>query len=320
MLVLGAANLLNLVSPRNLIELLEDALREHAAGRTRIPPRQHVDWDGNTLLTMPAISADAVGIKLVCVVPANRTRGIPVTSGIMVLNDAETGLPLAMLNAATLTALRTGAVGALTVKYSTPHSIESLGIIGCGVQGAWQAVFVHAVRPIREIYCVRRSERSFEQFCSTVRSQIPDARITVCDNARELLARTDLIIAATTSSEPVLPDEPTLLAGKHFVSVGSFRRDMQELPDSVYRLAGAVVIDSEAARHEVGDLLRCVDSGAVPASNVIFIGQLVTGHRTIDTSRTTACKTVGMALYDLYAAHAMYSSAKRAGIGREIDL
>ena len=86
--------------------------------------------------------------------------------------------------------------------------------------------------------------------------------ITPGDDVGELLARTDVVIAATTSAEPVLPDDPALLAGKHFISVGSYRPAMQELPDAVYRLAGHLVLDSDFARHEVGDAINRLKRGS----------------------------------------------------------
>jgi ornithine cyclodeaminase/alanine dehydrogenase-like protein (mu-crystallin family) len=320
MLILSHADLISLLPPEALIGPAEAAAlaqdrREHYA-----PRRQHIEWNGNTLLTMPAVATDMIGTKLVCVVPGNATRNLPVTNGVMVLADGETGVPLAVLNAAALTALRTGAVGALGVKYMTPADTHTLGIIGCGVQGAWQAISAAALRPISEVFCVPRSAASYERFTATIRAQAPQLSITPCVDARELLGHTSLIIAATTSDQPVLPDDETLLVDKHFISIGSFRPNMQELPDAVYRLAGHILIDSEAAREEVGDVLGPVGKRIVPSANVFTIGQVISGQRTIDVSRTTAYKSVGMALYDLHVARALYDEARRQQVGCEIVL
>ena len=232
----------------------------------------------------------------------------------------RTGAPVALLNAAALTAQRTGAIGALGVKYMTPPDTASVGIIGAGVQGAWQAIFACAVRPIREVLYVARSPGSRARFEATVRAQVPAVTLTPCRDARALLARTTLVIAATTATTPVLPEEPELLAGKHFISIGSFKPTMQELPDAVYKLAGELAIDSEAARHEVGDVLLPLAKGILTPASVFWIGNLISGARTIDVSRTTAYKSVGMALYDVYAAQALYEAATRRGIGQEISL
>jgi ornithine cyclodeaminase/alanine dehydrogenase-like protein (mu-crystallin family) len=320
MIVLTDRDVSELLSPRELVAVVEAAARQYELGHAIVPKRTHLEWNGNTLLTMPAATADALGTKLVSVVPGNSARALPVTSGIMILNDAQTGLPLAILNATALTARRTGAVGALGTKYMTPADLDSVGIIGVGAQGTWQAVFTCNVRPIREVFYVSRSPDAAERFRSTVGEYVPDVKLSHCASIGELLARTSLIVTATPSVEPVLSDDPTLLKGKHFVSVGSFRPAMQELPDSVYRLAGELVIDSESARHEVGDVIGPVERGILKATDVFCIGQLVTGRRSVDVQATTAYKTVGMALYDLVAAQMVYSAAKLRGIGREIAL
>ena len=320
MIALSDQDLSKLLSPPELVAAIEAAARLHDEGRTVVPQRLHLEWNGNTLLTMPAATAASLGTKLVSVVPGNASRGLPVTNGLMVLNDGETGLPLAILNAAALTARRTGAVGALGTKYMTPADLDSVGIIGTGVQGIWQAIFTCAVRPIRQVFYVCRSPASAKHFRTTLSHHLPGVELTSCADARELLARTGLIIAATRSAEPVLPDEPALLDGKHFISIGSFRPTMQELPDSVYRLAGELAIDSECARHEVGDVVGPVERGVLKETDVFFIGQLVTGRHSVDVNCTTAYKSAGMALYDLAAAEVAYEAAKRLRIGREIEI
>lgn len=320
MRVLTDTDLLGLLSPAALVAVLEGAVRAHAAGRAVAPARTQLEWEDGTLLTMPALAEAVFGIKLVCVIPGNAARGLPVTNGVMVLSDRPTGAPVALLNAAALTAQRTGAIGALGVKYMTPPDTASVGIIGAGVQGAWQAIFACAVRPIREVLYLARSPGSRARFEATVRAQVPAVTLTPCRDARALLARTTLVIAATTAATPVLPEEPELLAGKHFISIGSFKPAMQELPDAVYKLAGELAIDSEAARHEVGDVLLPLAKGILTPASVFWIGDLISGARTVDANRTTVYKSVGMALYDVYAAQAFYEAATRRGIGQEISL
>jgi ornithine cyclodeaminase len=320
MIVLSGKDIVRLLSWPQVIGAVEAAVRAQGVGLCVVPERHHIEWQGNAFLSMPAVGMKSAGVKLVSVIPGNTARNLPVTNGVMVLNSAETGVPLAVLNAATLTAVRTGAVGALGVKYMTPRDSASVGIVGCGIQGAWQAIFACAARPIREVFALCRSPASYEKFVDTVTLHAPGVRIERCKDARELLRRTGIVIAATTSLEPVLPDEPALLAGKHFISVGSYRRAMQELPDSVYRLAGEIAVDSDAARHEAGDVVNAVDKGIVASAAVYLIGELVMGRRSIEAGRTTAYKTVGSALYDLFVAEAMFETARRKGAGVDVAL
>jgi ornithine cyclodeaminase/alanine dehydrogenase-like protein (mu-crystallin family) len=320
MLVLSHSDLVGLLPPLALVAAVEQAARDLYSGRAIVPKRGHLDWAGNTLLTMPAICASGFGVKMVAVVPGNASRGLPVTSGLMILNDGETGAPVAILDAGSLTAQRTGAVGGLGVKFMTPMNISSMGIIGCGVQGAWQVIVACALRPIREVFCVYRSRESFAKFSETVGRYAPEVALVPCADARDLLTRTDLVITATTAATPVLPDEPALLKGKHFISVGSFKPSMQELPDSVYSLAGQLAVDSEHARHEVGDVINPCKQGLLRDEDVFSIGECVVGSRSVDTTLTTAYKSVGMAIYDLCVAQALHRAALARGSGRELSL
>ncbi|HEX4618964.1 MAG TPA: ornithine cyclodeaminase family protein [Steroidobacteraceae bacterium] len=321
MIALSAADVLSLLSPAETVPLVEAAaLAARRSSDWVVPARQHVRWTQGTLLTMPAIGAGAIAVKLVSVVPGNAGRELPVTNGLLILGDAGTGLPLAIMDAAALTAMRTGAVGALGLKYVTPAAVTSIGIVGAGVQGAWQAITACAVRPVREVFAVRRSTAGFDRFLATLAAHVPGVTVIPCQSAVELLGRTAVIITATTSAEPVLPDDPGLLAGKHFIAIGSYERHMRELPDAVFRLAGHLVLDSEFARREVGEAVRCVQQGILADADLFTVGELAAGARTIDPERTTAYKSAGMALYDLYVAKALYEAARRRGVGQEVSL
>ncbi|HYM42620.1 MAG TPA: hypothetical protein VET46_07635 [Steroidobacteraceae bacterium] len=320
LIAVSAADILRLLAPAETVGLVEAAAL--AAGREGciVPARQHIRWPGGTLLTMPAIAPDAMSVKLVSVVPGNAARALPVTNGLLVLSDSETGLPRALLDAAALTAVRTGAVGALGVKYLTPPATPSLGVVGTGVQGAWVAISACAVRPIRTVFAVRRSAASFASFEKALAERAAGVRVVACANAAELLERTGVIVTATTSAAPVLPDTPSLLEGRHFVAMGSYERHMRELPDGVFRLAGHLVLDSEFARHEVGEAVHSVEQRLIPEANVFTIGELAAGKRTLDITRTTAYKSAGMALFDLYVARALHAAALRRGVGQEVVL
>jgi ornithine cyclodeaminase len=319
-LLLTNDDIIALSVPAELVPAVETALAAWETGDAVVPARSHLQWNGNTLLVMPSSARGMLGTKLVSVVPGNAAHELPVTNGLMILNEGESGLPLAVMNAAALTAVRTGAVGAVGMRYLTPPDVQSIGIVGCGVQGAWQAIFACAVRPVREIFCVSRSRASVERFRSTVGRHVPGVTITPCGEVRELVARTGVVIAATTSAEPVLPDDLAMLAGKHFISVGSYRPAMQELPDAVYRLAGHLVLDSDFARREVGDAINPVEKGILTPTDVFPIGQLVTGRRSVDVTRTTVYKSAGMALFDLFVAKVLYDRAKAVNVGADVAI
>jgi ornithine cyclodeaminase len=319
MLVLNHRDLLDLLPPLRIVEAVEHGLQALQAGAVAVPERDHLHWRGNTLLTMPSANDAFLGIKCVAVAPLNAERGLPVTRGAMLLLNADTSEPLALLDAAALTCQRTGAVGALGVKYMTPAEIDSVGIVGVGVQGLWQAIFACAVRPVRTIFYVARKEETAAHFEAELASRISGVKCIRCADARELLGRTQVIVTATTAASPVIPEEADVLQGKHFIGIGSYKPNQQELPTSVCRVAGHLAIDSSAASQETGDVLRPLESGVLQRTDVFHIAELVTGQRTIDVNRATAFKSVGSALYDLYVAAALYEHAAASGVGAHVD-
>jgi ornithine cyclodeaminase/alanine dehydrogenase-like protein (mu-crystallin family) len=316
---LSGRDLVDLASPTTLIAALEKGLCDFAANRAIVPVRHHLHFDGNTLLTMPALGEDTFGVKVISVVPSNGYRGMPVTTGLMMLSDRVNGRPLAVLDAAMLTALRTGAVGALGLKCTAPPDVDRIGVIGTGVQGTWQAIFACAARKVRTIDFVARSDEKAKRFVAAVSHYAPWINFSRCVDAAVLLTKAPVVIAATTSADPVLPEDRRQLENKHFISIGSFKPSMTELPHSVYQIAQQVVVDSDAAKFEVGDLIGPLSLGLLREENVIHIADLVVGKRSVDTNRTTVFKSVGMALYDLYAARSFLSEAQRLGRGTLLD-
>lgn len=320
MRILNNQQINGLLQLNEIISAVEDAMLTHEDQSSAIPHRMNIAYGNNTLLCMPAFSPDFFSTKLVSVVPGNTALQLPVTNGILVLNDANTGLPLAIMNAAKLTALRTGAVGSLGIKYLTPENSDSIGLIGSGFQGIHQAIFACFVRPIKTVYCLYRSEAAFSNLAAFINQYYPEVKTQACQTAEELLQRTQIIIAATSSATPVLPEADLLLENKHYFSIGSFKPSMQELPDGVYRLAGQLVLDSEFARHEAGDAINPVKNGILDKEQVFSLGKVILGQRIIDINKTTAFKSTGMALFDLFVAEAMYKAAVDNDIGYEVEI
>ncbi len=320
MLILSDNEVESLLGPQQLLNTVEAAMISYENKMSLAPKRMHIDHGEDTLLCMPSFSEHVFGTKLVSVIPGNASKNLPVTNGIMLLNDSTTGLTLAIMNASKLTALRTGAVGAIGIKYITPEGDSSIGLIGCGVQGMHQALFACCVRPINTIYCLLRTKQTFNKLKNFVNAQFPEIQVIGCATTEEVLSKTNIIITATTSPVPVLNNNVSQLEGKHFISIGSFKPSMQELPDAVYQLANELVIDSEFAKYETGDIINPVAKGFIKDENVFTIGKLILGKRKINTANTTVYKTTGMAIFDLFVSQCIYTAAKEKKIGARFSL
>jgi ornithine cyclodeaminase/alanine dehydrogenase-like protein (mu-crystallin family) len=320
MIILNSDVIETLLPLEQVIAEVEKAISAMEKGTAMAPKRMHLDFGMNTLLCMPSFNENFYGTKLVSIIPGNREKSLPVTVGAMLLNDATTGFPLALLNASKLTALRTGALGAIGIKYTAPPGEETIGIIGSGVQGMHQAIFACAVLHLKKIFYLQRSVASGTSLIEFVHQHYPHVGVEACQTVAELLDKTNIIIAATTSSQPVLPDDPSLLKGKHFISIGSYKPTMQELPDSVYQLAGQLAMDSIYARYETGDIINPIQNNLVKEENTFTIGKLITREREIDVDATTVYKSAGMALFDLFVAQAMYNQAIKENKGLRVSL
>jgi ornithine cyclodeaminase/alanine dehydrogenase-like protein (mu-crystallin family) len=128
MIILNSEEIDSLVDRTELISAVEEAFRIHASGNFEMPVRAHVDYKNKTFLSMPCFTDKSFGAKLVSLVPANAEKGLPPTYGIVLLNDGTTGEPLAIMNGAKITALRTSAVGSLSIKYLADKNASHLGV------------------------------------------------------------------------------------------------------------------------------------------------------------------------------------------------
>ena len=137
-----------------IIDALETAFAEHGRGNVEMPPKPGVHSRPDAFIhAMPAYipSLDSIGVKWVSGYPQNQDRGLPYITGLLVLNDADTGLPLAVMDCTWITAKRTGAASALAAKYLARPESETLGVLGCGVQGRSNLEALRVLFPLKRV-------------------------------------------------------------------------------------------------------------------------------------------------------------------------
>lgn len=317
--VLTAHDILGLVGPVELVDTIEAAVVAHNSNEVMTPTRHHLTARRATLLVMPVATSRDFGVKVVSISPDNLSDGLPRTKGLMILLDGDSGVVTTLMDAAALTCQRTGAVAAVAVKHLSETTLGDLGIVGCGVQGAWAAICAAAVRPIRKVFCVPRSETSFARFSATVGHFAPALTLERCASATELLRCTNVIILATTSNSPVLPEDEKALRGKLIVGIGSFAPHAQELPFAAFRSANRIIVDSPDAIDEVGDLINPIRAGLLSTDEVMGMSDLIAAPR-IDPDSTRLFKSVGHAAYDLFVARVVDRVARSRCLGTEISL
>ncbi|MBA4321804.1 MAG: hypothetical protein C0408_03195 [Odoribacter sp.] len=292
------------------IDVMQQASLAIADGSVIIPKRTHIDFGKDALLLMPSIGKDYFATKLVSIFPLNKLINKPSIYGTVILNDRKSGEPLAVFDGSKLTAMRTAAVGSIGVRLLSPENASTLGIIGAGVHGYHQALFACSQRKITRLYVFDKNKELLAGFCSELGKVFPRIKIIQVSDVKELCSKSEIIITATNSFTPVLPTEISFLQGKTIIAIGSYKHDMRELPDELYRLLDYVFIDTEHGMTESGDLIDPLHNNLIPADRFRTVNELISGK--IQPQKPTRLfKTVGLAAFDLYAAILVYENRNK---------
>ncbi|WP_455538056.1 ornithine cyclodeaminase family protein [Terrisporobacter sp.] len=322
MLVINEKYMKENIYIEDVINSIEQALLIQESGNFYQPDRIHLGEKENPFLLMPCFKEDYFSTKLITVYPKNNEVGEAVTQGVTLLNDIKTGKPLALLNGTYLTALRTGCVGGISSKYLAKKDASSLAIIGAGVQSLFQVLATCAVRPIRDVYVYSRTESRVNSFIKELQLQLPHINFHKCNSSKVAVEKSEIVICATTSANPVIPDDINLYKGKHIIGIGSYQPHTRELPNSVIQTADYIYTDTLFAIKECGDLGIPIKNNLIKKENIQTLGKII--HSTkLDDSRlnsTTVFKSVGIGLFDLCAAEAIYKHALKNGKSINIDL
>ena len=284
-----------LVPIRDAIDALAHAFATDASA---IPDRQHLDVGGGDLLIMPAWSEGASGVKLVTVAPGNPAAGLPLIHGIYVLFDKPSLRPVALFDAAPLTALRTSAVSALATRHLAQERAQDLVIFGAGVQAQAHLAAMHEVLELKRVWIVSRSPERAEALAETARSLGLEAQV----GGAQDVADADVICTCTTNPDPLF-DGDLLKPGAHVNAVGSYRPEARELDDRAIRRA-TVVVDTAAALHESGELVIPLSAGVIRKEEVRLLSEVLDGSGRETSEDITIFKSVGAAFEDLAVAEA----------------
>ncbi|WP_306329198.1 ornithine cyclodeaminase family protein [Streptomyces venezuelae] len=307
-LVLDAATMARLLGPAAATDVLAEVLRaglDPDAG----PPRTAVPVPAGELLLMPAASGDYAGVKVAGVAPGNPAHGLPRITGSYLLLDGSDLRPLALLDGAALTELRTPAVSALAVRLLTPADRPlRLVLFGAGPQAYGHLEAVLAAREVAEAVVVARDPVGGRALAGYARTLGVPARTGAPDD----VAAADLVVCCTTARAPLF-DGSLVAPGATVVAVGSHEPSARETDTALVTRSEVYVEARSAALREAGDLLVPLAEGAIGAEHVAGdLADLVTGRRTPSPGRPRLFKSVGMAWEDLVVAAALYEAARSA--------
>jgi alanine dehydrogenase len=300
-----------------VLEVLDGGFRLKGLGKTEMPPKPGIHPRPDCFIhAMPAYVAgiDAAGLKWVSGYPPNPALDLPYISGLIVLNDAATGLPIAVMDAAWITAMRTGASAGISAKYLAAADSSVAAIIGCGVQNRCSLAALRETLPqLREVRCYDRLPEASHRFVTDMLDQFPDLSFVVCESAPEAVRPADVVVSAIPI---VLAPQPDLDAG--MLKEGALAVSLDY--DSAW--------SSEAMREcdkfcsdDVSQLLATKAQGhyfgGIPDAIHADLGELAARlkpGREAATERIFSMN-MGIAVDDIVTAQAVYERALAAGVG-----
>jgi ornithine cyclodeaminase len=264
----------------------------------------------------------AFGLKAVCVMPGNPARGLDAHQGIVTLFDGDTGVPVAILDASAITAVRTAAVSAVATRLLAREDARVLAILGAGVQAA---AHLQALSRVRRFEAVRVYAPTAAHARAVVEGAagVGGVELRVAASTEQAVRGADVVVTATTAREPVLRRE-WLGPGAHVNAVGASQPAAREL-DVATVAASALFCDSrESLRAEAGEYRLAIEQGAIAGDEHVRaeLGEVLAGMRPgrRDPVELTLFRSLGLAVEDLAAAEHAVAAARRRGLGTEVSL
>jgi ornithine cyclodeaminase/alanine dehydrogenase-like protein (mu-crystallin family) len=320
LLIVGGADVRRALPMADCIEAVDRAMRALSGGGAVVPLRTVMSLPGGRRFfgAMPGYLQDpsGLGVKMITVFPDNPKLGLSSHIGVVVLFDSDTGLPLAVMDAAEVTAIRTAAASAVATRALARHNAGHLAILGTGEQAITHLEAISLVRKLHVVKVWGRTRENAELFAREQGARL-SLRVEVAASAEEAVKGADLICTVTSSREPVL-NGAWVARGAHINLVGASQLFAREADDDVVAMSRFFVDSRTSARAEAGELKHAMDAGLVSESHILGeIGEVLTGAvvgRLADHD-VTVYKSLGVAAQDMAAAHVIYERAVREGLG-----
>lgn len=325
MRILSAEDVRQSLPMAQAIEIIKRAFAQLSTAKARVPLRVSlpVPEHNGVSLFMPAYLSedDQMAVKVVSVFNDNPARGLPLIHALVVVLDAETGAPQAVMDGAYLTALRTGAASGAATDLLARQDVKTAAIFGAGVQARTQLEAIHAVRPIETAWVFDLNRDHAEEYAAEMSAKL-DISVRVAESPSQAVQAAGVICTATTSTTPVF-DATDVQPGTHINAVGAYTPEMQEIPAETVRRSKIVIDHHEASLAEAGDLIIPLKDGVISQDDIYAeIGEIAAGLKTGRQSpqEITFFKSVGVAVQDVAAANAVLKAARQQNLGTLVPL
>jgi ornithine cyclodeaminase len=323
--VLRAEHVRELLPMTECIELMQQTMIAVSAGGAVVPLRTLLRMPGQRGLMgiMPGYFADpeCFGLKLISLIPRNKPPEYSSHLGVVLLFEPEHGQPVALLDGAEITAIRTAAASGFATRWLARPEAADLAILGAGEQARSHLTAMLAVRKLRRVRLWARDAAKAAAFAARA-FEDHQIRVETCAGVAQAVARADIICTTTKAREPILQGE-WLSPGTHLNVVGSSIAGAAEIDTAAVVCARFFVDRRESALNEAGEFLRARQAGAITNEHILAeIGEVAAGtsagRRT--PSDITLYKSLGVAPQDLSAAHYVLKKAEARGVGQVVEL
>jgi len=328
MLILTAKEVRQALTMDKAIDGMKTAFAALASGNAEVPIRTQLPIDRHNAISlfMPALVDDdhhpSLAVKIVSVFPNNPKRDLPLIHAAVVVLEADSGRPVALLEGGALTAIRTGAASGAASDEMARQDSKIAAIFGAGVQGCTQLEAICHIRPIQTVWVYDPNPEQVQTLIDQMagREPVPED-IRAASNPKQAVEHADIICTATTSTMPVFNDRD-LKPGVHINAVGAYTPEMVEAPADTVARSLVVVDERTASLAEAGDLIQAIHSGQIGEDHIhAELGEIILEEKTgrMSASQITFFKSVGNAVQDAVAARLALQYAKEMGLGTSVD-
>lgn len=304
-----------------VIGAVENAFGDYGRELVQMPPKAYLYFkeDNGDLRIMPSYSTvlKMAGTKIVNVHPANPKKGLMTVMASIMLNDPKTGLPVALLDGTYITAMRTGAAGAVAAKYLAREDASTMGAVGAGVQALYQIAATSKVRKLKRIVIHDLNAKNVECLIKTLAKEGIKAEAGSIEEA----CGQDIVATTTPVRSPIVKRE-WIKPGTHINAIGADAEGKEELDPEILKAAKIVIDDWAQASHS-GEINVPVHKGIITKENIwAGLGDIVAGKKQgrANAGEITMFDSTGLGVQDLYTAAAVYKAAKRLKVGKEVEL
>lgn len=296
----------------DIIPIIEEGFVAYSSGRAVIPPVAELLFKnppGDVHIKYGyIIEQEYYVVKIASGFYENSKINLPSSNGLMLLFDQKTGATCGiLLDDGYLTDLRTAAAGAIAAKYLAPEIINKIGILGTGIQARFQLRYLKKVTSCKNVIVFGRNTENLLKFKAEMEND--GFNIQTTKSVEEITASCNLIVTTTPSAAPILFAHQ-IKKGTHITAVGADTSQKQELDQAIFGIADVIVADSIEQCIERGDIAHTIRRKVIEKSQIIELGQIISGQKLGRTSekQITVADLTGLAVQDIQIATAVFEN------------